>query len=103
MTGQIFSRRGAQKIVAKISYLRVALDAALFLDSYVMGLRVIETRPSIVRPHRHFSSTIGPGREPPYGAWQVLLNKRLRMRETRNIVSFIAAWGLPGLFRVRLS
>jgi glycosyl transferase family 25 len=103
MTGQIFSRRGAEKIVAKISYLRVALDAALFLDSYVMGLRIIETRPSLVRPHMHLPSTIGPGRKPPYTAWEILLNKHLRMRETRNIASFVAAWGLHGLFRARLS
>ena len=68
-----------------------------------MGLRVIESRPSRVRPHTRFPSTIGRGREPPYTAWEVLLNKRLRMRETRNIVSFVAAWGLPELLRARLS
>ncbi len=103
MTGQIFTRAGAQKIVERISYLRVALDAALFLDSYVMGLRIIESRPSLVRPHASLHSAIGPGREPPYTAWEAFLNKRLRMRETRNIISFVAAWGLPGLLRARLS
>ena len=102
-TGQIFSRRGARKIVAGISYLRVAIDVALFLDSYVLGLRVIETRPSLVRPHAPLPSTIGPGQKPRYTAWETVLNKRLRKREFRNIVSFVAAWGLPGLLRARLS
>jgi len=102
-TGQIFSRDGARKILAGISFLRVSLDVALFHFSYVMGLRVIEARPSLVRPNDGFPSTIGPGREPPYTAWEKFLYRRLRMRELRNIVSFLAAWGLPGLMRVRLS
>jgi GR25 family glycosyltransferase involved in LPS biosynthesis len=102
-TGQIFSRQGARKIIAGVSYLRVAIDVALFLDNCVMGLRVIETRPSLVRPHAPLLSTIGPGQKPPHLALETLLQKHLRTRELRNIVSFVAAWKLHELFRVRLS
>lgn len=102
-TGQIFTRDGARKIVASISYLRVAIDIALFIDSHVMGLRVIETRPSLVRPHEPLESTIGRGRKPTYSALEIFLQRRMRTRELRNIASFIAAWPVSELVRARLS
>ena len=101
-TGQIFSRAGARKILAGISYLRVAIDIALYIDSYVMGLRVIETSPSLVRQHGSLNSIIGPGQKPHYSAFETFLMRRVRTRELRNIMSFVAAWRLPELVRVRL-
>jgi glycosyl transferase family 25 len=106
MVAQIFSRSGAQKIVAKISSLRVALDVALFVDSYVMGLRVIETRPALACDFSlssSFASTIGPGRLPPYSWLETILDRRLRKRDLRNFMSFVQAWGLTGLLRARVS
>jgi GR25 family glycosyltransferase involved in LPS biosynthesis len=102
-TGQIFSREGARKIIAGLSYLRVAIDVALFLDINVFGLRVIEARPSLVRPRNTLPSTIGQGRKPPYAWWETALQKHMRIRELRGLLSFAAAWGLPGLLRARLS
>jgi hypothetical protein len=103
LTAQIFSREGARKIVGAISYLRVSLDVALMHDAYVFGLRIIEPRPSLALPCETLPSTIGPGREPPRTAWEAFLYKRLRARELRNIISFLVAWGLPGLLHSRLS
>lgn len=103
LTAQIFSREGARKIVGGIGYLRVSLDVAMMHDAYVLGLRIIEPRPSLARPRETLPSTIGPGREPPRTAWEMFLYKRVRVRELRNMISFFVAWGLRGLLRARLS
>jgi len=100
-TAQIFSRAGARKIVAGVTTLPVAIDLALFLEHYVLGLRVIETRPSLARPHVTLPSGIGPGRPPPYTWWQTFHMRKLRSREWRRALSFTMAWGVTGLVRLR--
>jgi GR25 family glycosyltransferase involved in LPS biosynthesis len=100
-TAQIFSRAGARKIVAGITTLPVAIDVALFLECYVLGLRVIEARPSLARPRPALPSVIGPGQPPPYTWWQTFRMRRLRSREWRRAVSFLMAWGPSGLLRAR--
>jgi glycosyl transferase family 25 len=101
MTGQIVSRTGARKIVAGITTLPVAIDVALFLECYVLGLRVIEARPSLARPQAALPSNIGPGSPPPYTWWETFRMRRLRSREWRRAVSFLKAWGLPDLVRIK--
>jgi len=101
MTAQIYSRTGARKIVAGIGTLPVALDVALFLENYVLGLRVIETRPSLARPHAALPSSIGPGRPPPYTRWETFRMRKLRSREWRRMLSFVMAWGPTSLIRLR--
>jgi glycosyl transferase family 25 len=100
-TAQIFSRTGARKIVAGITTLPVAIDVALYLECYVLGLRVIEARPSLARPQAALPSNIGPGRPPPYTWWETFRMRKLRSREWRRAVSFLMAWGLPGLVRIK--
>ena len=100
-TAQIYSRTGARKIVAGLSRLPVALDVALFLECRVLGLRVLEARPSLARPHTALPSEIGPGRLPPYTRWEMFRMRRLRSREWRRFFSFVMAWGLPGLLKVK--
>jgi len=100
-TAQIFSRAGARRIVAGITTLPVAIDVALFLECYVLGLRVIEARPSLARPQAALPSSIGPGRPPPYTWWQTFRMRKLRSREWRRAVSFLIAWGPSGLLRAR--
>jgi GR25 family glycosyltransferase involved in LPS biosynthesis len=101
MTAQIVSRAGARKMVAGITTLPVAIDVALFLECYVLGLRVIEARPSLARPQAALPSGIGPGQPPPYTWWQTFRMRRLRSREWRRAVSFLMAWGPSGLLRAR--
>jgi len=96
-TAQIFSKRGAERIIGGISYLRVAIDVALYLDCYLPGLRVLETRPSLCHACATFGSTIGAGRRPPYSALETFAYRRLRLREVRQFVSFARAWGLRAL------
>jgi glycosyl transferase family 25 len=100
-TAQIFSRAGARKIVAGITTLPVAIDVALFLECYVLGLRVIEARPSLARPGAGMLSNIGPGRPPPYTWWETFRMRKLRSREWRRAVSFLMAWGPSGLLKAR--
>ena len=100
-TAQIFSRAGARKIVAGLNTLPLAIDVALFLEHYVLGLRVIETRPSLARPRSGMTSEIGPGRLPPYTWWETFHKRKLRSREWRRTLSFAMAWGLPALIRLR--
>jgi GR25 family glycosyltransferase involved in LPS biosynthesis len=100
-TAQIFSRTGARKIVAGITAVPVAIDVALFLECYVLGLRVIEVRPSLAWPQPALHSNIGPGRPPPYTGWETFRMRKLRSREWRRAVSFLRAWGVQGLIRAR--
>ncbi|HLH90504.1 MAG TPA: glycosyltransferase family 25 protein [Xanthobacteraceae bacterium] len=100
-TAQIFSRAGARKIVAGLNTLPVAIDVALFLEHYVLGLRVIETRPSLARPRSGMISEIGPGSLPPYTWWETFHKRKLRSREWRRALSFTLAWGVPTLLRLR--
>jgi GR25 family glycosyltransferase involved in LPS biosynthesis len=100
-TAQIFSRAGARKVVAGLATLPVAIDVALFLEHYVLGLRVVETRPSLARPRRDMPSEIGPGHLPPYTWWETFHKRKLRSREWRRTLSFAMAWGVPTLVRLR--
>ena len=100
-TAQIFTRAGARKIVARLSTLPVAIDVALFLEHYVLGLRVVETRPSLAHPASGMTSEIGPGRVPPYTWWETFHKRKLRSREWRRTLSFAMAWGVPALVRLR--
>ncbi len=100
-TAQIFSRAGARKIVAGITTLPVAIDVALYLECYVLGLRVIEARPSLARPQAALPSNIGPGSPPPYTWWETFRMRKLRSREWRRAVSFLMAWGPSGVLRAR--
>jgi glycosyl transferase family 25 len=100
-TAQIISRAGARKIVAGITTLSVAIDIALYLECYVLGLRVIEARPSLARPQAALPSSIGPGTPPTYTWWQTFHMRKLRSREWRRAVSFLMAWGPSELLRAR--
>jgi glycosyl transferase family 25 len=100
-TAQIFSRAGARKIIAGLRELPVAIDIALYLECYVLGLRVIEARPSLAHPHAVLPSNIGPGAPPPYTWWQSFRMRKLRSREWRRALSFLLAWGPRQLLRAK--
>jgi glycosyl transferase family 25 len=98
---QIYSRAGAAKIAAGVTTLPVAIDIALYLEWYVLGLRVIETRPSLARQGTVLPSIIGPGLPPPYTWWERFRRRKLRSREWRRAVSFVMAWGVSAPLRAR--
>jgi glycosyl transferase family 25 len=100
-TAQIFSRAGARRIVADLRQLPVAIDVALYLECYVLGLRIIEARPSLAHPHAVLPSDIGPGLPPPYTWWQSFHMRKLRSREWRRTLSFLLAWGPWRLLKAR--
>ena len=46
--GQIYSRRGARKIIAAMTQIREPFDYALYHDCHVSGLKVLEVRPGAI-------------------------------------------------------
>lgn len=100
--GQIFSRAGAQKALQVFQpMMRAPFDIALFEEQFVLGLRVIETKPNLVTP-MSFASTIGYGLGPPHTVRSRIKNfRRRRRREWRNAVSFVMAWG-PEIGKLRI-
>jgi glycosyl transferase family 25 len=95
--GQIYSRRGAAKILAAMTSLRAPFDYALYHDCHVVGLRVLELRPGMVARDYSKESSIGESRlragEPRARLARNLLRTR---RKFFAAVSFFRAWGLGG-------
>ena len=102
MFAQVYSRETARRIAASISDVTAPIDNMIFQDRRPFGLRVVEVRPSVVRHNDDFASVIGP-RLPVEGFFAKL------GRETRRFCnwasrwrSFVQAWGLLGILRLRL-
>jgi GR25 family glycosyltransferase involved in LPS biosynthesis len=98
--GQVYSRRGAKKIIAAMTHIRAPFDYALYHDCHVSGLKVLELRPGAIERDDAMTSSVGPrqaseGRKP--------LRTRLRhnlLRARRKLlaaVSFYRAWGVREL------
>jgi glycosyl transferase family 25 len=93
--GQIFTRRGAEKVLAAMTEIRAPFDYALYHDCHVQGLRVLELRPGMVE-RAQVESSIGERQAAPE-------EKTLAARLGRNILrtrrksmaamSFFRAWG----------
>jgi glycosyl transferase family 25 len=108
--GQVFSRAGAQKVLAGTVPLWAPLDNLLYRDAGIVGLRVVEVRPAVVTPNEEHSrqSTLdtqyaGPS---PANAWRSLAIDTRRKwflvaRRWRAVWSYFHAWGLSGLLRLR--
>ena len=95
--GQVYSRRGAAKILAAMTNLRAPFDYALYHDCHVIGLKVLELRPGMVVRDLAKESSIGEGRlgaEEPKTARERLFRNVLRARrQFVAAVSFFRAWG----------
>jgi glycosyl transferase family 25 len=92
--GQIYSREGAQKIVASLRYVSAPFDFALYHDCHVKGLRVLETRPPLIT-HAPAPSSVGDRDALPADPRSRTLRNALRVRrKVRAAASFIQAWGL---------
>ena len=98
--GQIYSRRGAEKILASLTGLRAPFDYALYHDCHVSGLKVVEMRPGMVE-RDGVTSSIGPRHqaERPKTLRGRLDTNLLRMRRKFGAaVSFFRAWGAREFF-----
>ena len=92
--GQIYSRRGAEKILDSLRTVVAPFDYALYHDCHVSGLKVIEMRPGMVE-RAQVTSSIGVRHlaERP---------KTLRGRLDVNRVALAAQISRRGKFRPRL-
>jgi glycosyl transferase family 25 len=103
MGGLIYTREAARLIDNAIREITAPIDNMLFFDHRVMGLRIIEIRPPILRSNTNLSSVIGSRRGP-----DSLFSKIDReFRRVRNWMrrwrSFVRAWGLSSVLRLRLT
>jgi glycosyl transferase family 25 len=98
--GQIYSRRGAEKILKSMTNVCAPMDFALYHDCRVSGLKVLEMRPGIVA--RDFSKPSSIGERPPNT--RTIRNETVHDRINRNsyrvrrkwmaAISFFRAWGV---------
>jgi GR25 family glycosyltransferase involved in LPS biosynthesis len=94
--GQIYSRRGAAKILAAMTCLRAPFDYALYHDCHVAGLKVLELRPGMVVRDFAKESSIGRrdrAEEPKTPRERLARNLLRTRRKFFAAVSFFRAWG----------
>jgi glycosyl transferase family 25 len=98
--GQIYSRRGAKKVLAAMTQFRAPFDFALYHDCHVCGLKVLEQRPGPITRDDAMVSSVGHRQVPEE---RKTLRARLRanvLRARRKFgaaVSFFRAWGVREL------
>jgi GR25 family glycosyltransferase involved in LPS biosynthesis len=101
MGGLIYTREAARLISSEISKITAPIDNMIFFDQRVMGLRIIEVRPLLLRSNASVPSDIGPRRGPA----RVLSKVDREFRRFRNLTrrwrSFIRVWGLSSILRLR--
>lgn len=102
MFALIYTRETARRIAASISKINAPIDNMIFNDRHVLGLRVVELRPSVVRHNDDLASAIGP-RFRVEGFFARLGREVRRLRNwARRWRSFSQAWGLWGILGIRL-
>jgi GR25 family glycosyltransferase involved in LPS biosynthesis len=101
MHGLIYSRNAARRIAATITSITAPIDNMLFHDCRVMGLRVMEARPPVIRVHWAAVSVIGSRFRST--DWSTKLRREVRRypNALRRWCSFVRAWGFPAIFRLR--
>jgi glycosyl transferase family 25 len=97
---QIYSRPGAQRIIAQMHRLAAPIDWALYEESRVPGLRVLEFRPYPIG-YSALQSEIGDRplekSQPP---WERAIHRFTR--EARAFANFWRAWGWRGMAALRV-
>jgi glycosyl transferase family 25 len=101
MCGLIYTRRAARSIDTNITKITAPIDNMIFSDCRVMGLRIVEVRPTVVRADTDFSSTIGSRRGPVSFPGKADREFRRFRNWTRRWRSFIRVWGLSSILRLR--
>jgi GR25 family glycosyltransferase involved in LPS biosynthesis len=98
--GQIYSRRGAGKVIASLTQIRAPFDYALYHDCHVAGLKVLELRPGAVERDHAMESSVGvrqttAAHRPP--GERLRANLLRARRKFVAAVSFFRAWGVREL------
>jgi glycosyl transferase family 25 len=98
MQGQIYSLRGAKKIMSELTCVPAVIDQAIYHDCLVSGLRVLETRPGLVERDETESAI---GVRPPIVHDRSIVGRAQRnatrvRRKIAAAISFARAWGVGG-------
>jgi glycosyl transferase, family 25 len=103
MPGLIYTREAARLIDTNITEITAPIDNMIFFDFRIMGLRILEVRPTIIRQDTDLSSTIGSRRGPDSPVRKVSREFRRLRNWTRRWRSFVRVWGISSIMRLRSS
>ncbi len=103
---QIFTRDGAQRVIAGMVPLWAPIDNLIYRDLGIVGLRILEVRPAVVLPHDQHSkqSTVDRRFDRVAPRSRLLFVRRkwfILARRLRTVWSYSRAWGLGALIRLR--
>jgi GR25 family glycosyltransferase involved in LPS biosynthesis len=100
MRGLIYTREAARLIAAEIKKITAPIDNMIFYDQRVMGLRVIEVHPVLLRSNVNVPSDIGSR----HGPDRLLSKADRELRRFRNLTrrwrSFARVWGLSSIIHL---
>jgi glycosyl transferase family 25 len=97
---QIYSRDGARWIVARVQRIEMPLDAVLYEETRIIGLRILEARPRVVG-YSDAPSLIGDrSLERPRSVARRVAHRIAR--ELRAGASYLRAWGIRGVLHLRI-
>jgi glycosyl transferase family 25 len=99
--GLIYSRNAARRIAGTITSITAPIDNMLFHDCRVMGLRVMEARPPVIRAHGATVSVIGSRFRSMDALMKLGREARRYPNALRRWCSFVRAWGFPAILRLR--
>ena len=97
---QIYSRDGARRIVVRVQRIEMPLDAILYEETRIIGLRILEARPRVVG-YSGFDSLIGDRSLARPRSFARRIVHRTE-RELRAGVSYLRAWGIRGVLHLRI-
>jgi glycosyl transferase family 25 len=95
--GLIYTREAARLISAEITKITAPIDNMIFYDQRVMGLRIIEVRPLLLRSNTNMPSDIGTRRGPDRFLSKVNRETRRFRNLTRRWRNFARVWGLSSI------
>jgi glycosyl transferase, family 25 len=97
---QIYSREGARRIVERVQQIDMPLDAVLYEETRIIGLRILEARPRLVQ-HADIPSLIG---DRSLARPRSLVRRVVHRieRELRAGASYLRAWGVRGVLHLRI-
>jgi len=101
MGGLIYTREAARLIDNGITEISAPIDNMLFFDCRIIGLRIIEVRPPVIRSLADLPSTIGSRRGPDQFFSKVNREFRRFRNWSRRWRSFVRVWGLSSVLHLR--
>jgi glycosyl transferase family 25 len=98
----IYTRDAARRIAGSVKVVAAPIDRMLWCDHTVLGLRVVETHPNIVKQDMDGPSTIHDRQVNAIGPRAKLQKEIIRYSNLiRRWRSFVSAWGLTAVLKLK--